>query len=40
VFVGGQRLDKVLQVVDIASDFVSGPGELNEMGCRHSLQET
>ena len=40
VFGGEQPLDKVPQVADIAFDFVSGHGELNEMYCRHSLQET
>jgi hypothetical protein len=33
-------LDKVLQMLDIAADFILGLGELNEMGCRYSSQET
>lgn len=40
VFVGEQKLDKVLQVLDIASDCVLGLGELDEMGSSHGLQQT
>lgn len=37
---GDQRLDNLPQAADIASDFVSGFGELGEVGRRHCLQET